>query len=730
MARKKREPGESTVPPAPQYSLTIPIAPTLRAVFEGLDARDLNALLGPPDTAEPASGSLPLPRLLSLRGGSWLPASLSGILPTSLGVASAHSAILDLEPGVALEAEMAAERVVQSASEPLPNLAQLSTRLSAAPSSDLTLLRPMLAPAMADMDPRLQLAVLNRRSGKPGVSVASAEDGELPVIARVSSFDEWAGMADVHPGADLGVTADGSRVVTGRVPVDRIEAVRASPVVMSLKASQPVQPALAKTTETMQVRSDLLPAGISPAGGSGVVIGIVDTGGDFAHLNFRRSDGSTRLLGLWNQRGVATPSSPFGYGRFYAATEINAALATPHPYATLGYGPRPDGPQQQGAHGTHVMDIAAGNGLGSTVPGVAPQADLVFVEIAATDVAWDGPESTKQSFGDSAQMLEAIRFVFDLAGDRPCVVNLSLGTNGGPHDGTSLVEQGIDALVNAKPNRAVVIAASNSQLDGIHTAGEVPADQALDIGWSLTEGAGGEFELWYDGDERLEVTLIGPDNTPIGTVVPGTSLPVASGAAPVIFIGNRLDDPNNHDNVIGIWLAQNLPGGTWTIRLRSLGQNAVPFHAWIERLDQAQSSFVTPVSSHTLGSISTGLHSIVVGSYDAHKPGFPLSSFSSSGPTRDGRQKPEISAPGGNVVAARSRTTTGVVRKSGTSMAAPAVTGLVALILAEAQRNGTTLTSAQLHAKLLGGTDGTPLGATAGTWDPRYGMGRASGSAI
>ena len=139
-------------------------------------------------------------------------------------------------------------------------------------------------------------------------------------------------------------------------------------------------------------------------------------------------------------------------------------------------------PPDQGAHGTHVMDIATGNGLGTGVAGCAPAADLVFVEVSTSDLDNQHPEEiTHQSFGDSAQMLEAINFIFKVAGDRPCVVNVSLGTNGGPHDGTTLVEQGIDRLVTAKPNRAVVIACSNSYAAGIHASGTVASLSLIHI---------------------------------------------------------------------------------------------------------------------------------------------------------------------------------------------------------------------------------------------------------
>src|SRR5207244_12494572 len=102
-------------------------------------------------------------------------------------------------------------------------------------------------------------------------------------------------------------------------------------------------------------------------------------------------------------------------------------------YAALGYGPDPDHPPQVvGMHGTHVMDIAAGNGRGSGTPGFAPNAEILFVQPATTDIAWEGPDVVESSFGDSAQLLEAVRFIFDRARDMPCAVNISLGPTGRP----------------------------------------------------------------------------------------------------------------------------------------------------------------------------------------------------------------------------------------------------------------------------------------------------------
>lgn len=381
------------------------------------------------------------------------------------------------------------------------------------------------------------------------------------------------------------------------LPIDRLEFVRAQPFVVSLKGGQRVSPALSATTVEMAARPDDLPSGHGSKGGKGVVVGIVDFGGDFAHTNFRTSAGKTRLVKIWDQAGGGVGQPGFDYGRVMAPEEINKALSASDPYAALGYGPDP-APPAKPAHGTHVMDIAAGNGLGSGIPGLAPSADLVFVHLSASDVP-GGSQAVGTSFGDSVQLLEALSFIFETAGARPCVVNVSLGTNGGPHDGSTLVEQGIDRLLDQAANRAVVIAASNSFTQGIHAAGTVPKTRALELGWKVSPGdrTNNEFELWYAGGQKLSLDIVGPSGQAIGTIPPGESGTVTSGGQVVLFASNRLNDPNNGDNMLGVFMSPAAPAGIWKLRLKSAGRKAVPFHAWIERDDLGQSSFLEPFDS-------------------------------------------------------------------------------------------------------------------------------------
>jgi subtilisin family serine protease len=358
---------------------------------------------------------------------------------------------------------------------------------------------------------------------------------------------------------------------------------------------------------------------------------------------------------------------------------------------------------------------------------MAPNADLIFVNVTHDKDPDTAEDIIKSSFGDSVTLLEALKYIFGKAGTRPAVVNVSLGTNGGPHDGTTLVDQGIDALVNAAPNRAVVIAASNSFDDGIHATGMLSAGVSKDLHWDVASTLSRpiEMELWYAGADRFKVELLGPNGALLATAAPGETKQVVIGTTVVALLANRLNDPNNHDNMIGVFLVAGMPGGRYIVRLTGEVVTNGKFHAWIERDNSFQSNFPAPNdNTHTIGSISCAKKVIAVGSYDANTSTKPISYFSSAGPTRDGRKKPEVSAPGHNVWAANSLSVTGVTRMSGTSMASPGVAGIVALVFEEAVARGLNLSIDQTIQILTDSARRNPPAGAA--WNDRYGHGRVS----
>lgn len=211
-----------------------------------------------------------------------------------------------------------------------------------APTGSLSATSMLLTEMSAPMDPRLQRLLVQRRLGLVKVADVSTAPDEVAVLARVTDVSQWEALSEVRIGSTIGESADGTVVVTARIPVTRIEPVRLQPFVTSLKAAQPLRSMLDATLAETAVRPDLLPTAAQADGGAGVVVGIVDYGCDFVHQNFRTAGGGTRLLCLWDQNGATTPDSPFGYGRKYTRADINQALEELDPYDAFGVwsGPR------------------------------------------------------------------------------------------------------------------------------------------------------------------------------------------------------------------------------------------------------------------------------------------------------------------------------------------------------------------------------------------------------
>ena len=511
------------------------------------------------------------------------------------------------------------------------------------------------------------------------------------------------------------IVAQFGPIVTCRLRRGDIPSVRAAAPVRSMKAARLYSPTpapndLAHAT-ALDGPDDLAKDGFGEAAiepmptdqrrpdgdfptGRGVVVAHIDWGVDFAHPDFRTADGKTRLLALWDQSSSEDPQRPnrYGYGRIYEASDIDRALAAPDPYAALGYDPATYDPGS-GCHGTHTLSISGSNGRSRGPVGLAPEADLIFVNLSTLTA--EGPIL----LGNSVTLLEGLDFIASVAGPRSLVVNCSLGRQAGQKDGLTLTEQGMDSFLLASPGRAIVQSAGNYFDRHIHARGTLRPGESrtLRLIVDMADRTPNEVDLWYSGVDRLQIKLRGPSGIPEVRAGPGERIPVIIDGREVGHLYHRLYDPNNGDNQVTLFLYRAAPAGEWELTL--FGEDVADgrFHAWIER-DAAckgcQARFAPYDSdpTSTLGTICTGLRTIAVGAYDAHQEERPLAPFSSCGPTRDGRQKPDLVAPGVRVLAARSRPRLGdpdpplLTRMSGTSMAAPHVTGTVALMFAAAGR--------------------------------------------
>lgn len=422
--------------------------------------------------------------------------------------------------------------------------------------------------------------------------------------------------------------------------------------------------------------------GLSPAVlGEGVIVGAVDTGIDYSHLDFRRDrngDGfeeSSRIVAIWDQT--------FGvFGVRYSKAEIEADIVGGHG-GDAGTVRQTD----RDGHGTHVLGIAAGDGSSSDAGfvGVAPEASLVMV---------------KTTFYTS-DILRGVEYIFDLADSygMPAVVNLSLGGHDGPHDGTSLFEQGLDELA-AGPGRAIVVSAGNegdlkihasSTLSGGSISYEIePRDTQVDL------------SIWYPGPSRFTVTIAPPGESAIAAPW-GTETGAITTTAGTVRVDNAWGgvNPNNGDNEAFVRL-YGLSGGRWRITISDLGGGG-RFDMWVSG---GSASLVGGDSVRTIDEPGNADEVITVGAYTtkatwpsqsgdqdytSQYPVGAITSFSSRGPTRDGRVKPEVAAPGAWICAALSEDAgwqsafvhpDGVhTVELGTSMAAPHVSGAIALML-------------------------------------------------
>lgn len=524
------------------------------------------------------------------------------------------------------------------------------------------------------------------------------------------------------------IVPDGVRVIaqfgdiaTIRMKRGDTQEVRAEEGVTSLKAPEPRGFGLAPDLEFDPIESAPGPSETKPwiyerrppslpETGRGVVIGVVDWGFDFAHPDFRLDDGRTRILALWDQRLPPSTRSPqsYGYGIVYTAEDINRALAAEDPYAALGYHPA-DADTGRGTHATHVASIAAGNGRGCGLTGVAPEADLVFVHLST----WDRAELAR--LGDSVTLLEAVHFIVRMADKRPWVINLSMGRHGEQHDGTTPCEQGLDAALRAAPGGCIVQSCGNYFQRRIHASGQLRPSEKLTLVWEIEDAdiTPNQLEAWYAGRDIFDVGIRSPDGSVSAHAALGERVSLTSGGRDIGTLYHRAYEPNALDNHIEVILHTGGPTGPWELTL--MGKDVIDgrFHCWIERdsaCPNCQSRFrpEDAVPSSTTGTICNGFRTIAVGAYNPHSAERQLTSFSSSGKTRDGRVKPDVIAPGESILAARSAPREPRAEMppwtlmSGTSMAAPHVAGAVACMFEAAKR---PLRIEETHNLLLANTE-------------------------
>jgi endonuclease G len=461
--------------------------------------------------------------------------------------------------------------------------------------------------------------------------------------------------------------------------------------------------------------------------GAGAIVGLIDDGLDVLHEAFHDANGESRIHWLWDQRDSTGPSPRAvapgvfdqNYGTLHSRADLTAAIVAALAPRRLGRNPS--------GHGTHVASIAAGSPLPPDFPGgVAPEADLMVV-IPKLAASADDP----QSLGYSVTHVEALGFLRAAAEaeGKPIAVNVSLGMNAGAHDGSSALENAFDDFSGGgrDPGFAVIKSAGNEFGEHGHAYVQAFEGGTIPIRWRTTQAPRKEdyLEFWFRSCDDLVFTLQGPGGLAL-TVDRGAQKASSKTGSFAVYMELTRFHRDNGDGRLTLVVRDNQGGalrqdGDWALEV--LGRKVFAdggVHGWVERDTARAVNFATgSVDDLTLSIPGTARSVIAVGACEPNQP-LRLSSSSSRGPTRDDRPKPELVAPGVGITAARAGTARGLVPMTGTSMAAPHVTGAVALIFAYRARNGLPqLNGAQLRAALS-----QALGNYNGRWQAGFGHGR------
>ena len=428
--------------------------------------------------------------------------------------------------------------------------------------------------------------------------------------------------------------------------------------------------------------------------GEGVLVAVIDSGISYYNRDFRKPDGTTRILGLWDQV----------LGREYTQVEINTALAAGSRQAAEQIVPSID----TSGHGTAVAGIAAGNGgeRGAAYAGVARESDLLVVRLGA-------PRA--DSFPRTTELMRALTYVVKKAVElqMPVAVNLSFGNTYGAHNGTSLLERFIDNV--SEIGRTVIcVGSGNEGASGGHMGGtlqmlaerkNISTGIVDEIGEGIygserriemTVGAyetGLNVQLWKEYTDRYLVTLLSPsgEQFQVDTDQPGKQVYRLQQTQILLYNGEPapyMTAQEVYFDFLPIEGRRYLDQGVWTFVLRPvrITTGNYTFYLPSAAVRSADTRFVTTTPDVTLTIPSTASRVITVGAYDQVYESY--ADFSGRGylyeeqvnsRTSDTYVKPDLVAPGVGVIAPNRDG--GYSSVTGTSFAAPFVTGAAALLM-------------------------------------------------
>lgn len=409
--------------------------------------------------------------------------------------------------------------------------------------------------------------------------------------------------------------------------------------------------------------------------GSGVIVGFVDTGIDYREDVFRREDGSSRILSIWDQTiQTGEPPEGFAYGTEYRRADIDRALAAAEPETVV---PSTD----TNGHGTKMASAAAGSLLdqGLTFRGAAPLADIAVVKLKSAKVYLRDYyliDDRAEAFAEN-DIMEAVKYLQQMAVafSRPVVIVIGLGTNMGSHDGTSALDSYLN-IVAGRRSRAVVVGGGNEGDREHHYENFMPSNVEIRVAGQMK---GFCAEIWGSLPDVYAVSIRSPGGevSPVIDFRNGMDRNVS-----FIFertriqVGIVLVEKDAGDPLIFLRFVDPTPG-IWTVTLTASarGPNGDGiYHMWlpIEEFLEQSVTFLQPSPDVTLTEPANASQVITISAYDSYTDSWYASS--GRGFSRSGGIKPDLAAPGVGVHTALGET-------DGSCMAAALAAGCVAQFL-------------------------------------------------
>ena len=468
-------------------------------------------------------------------------------------------------------------------------------------------------------------------------------------------------------------------------------------------------------TDSMEA-SGILPASRIPAFGNqgqGVLIGFVDTGIDYQNPLFRKEDGSSRILGIWDQTletGAPDPVNGFQalYGTQYSREEIDQALAAPDPLALV---PSAD----ENGHGTFLASVAAGGeDPDQDFTGAAPRASIAMVKLKPAKaylrdfyLIREGADAYQEN-----DIMMGVAYLLHLARrfSMPLVICLGLGTNQGSHVGKSPLGLYLDDI-NIYAGTAVITAAGNETGYGHHYRAVTRPEETLQT-VELNVGekdSGFSMEFWAQDVDIYRVGFI----SPTGEVV--DPLPSSTEEENVIrflveqteiTVFSSIVNTATGSQMIFIRFKDPMPG-IWNLTVSSALNITGAFHIWLPSRGFISDTtyFLRPDPDTLVTGPGNSQYALTVSAYDHTTGGVYI--HSSRGFSRSGQIKPELAAPGVNITGAGLRS--GFVQRSGTAAAAHAA-GAAAILLhwGILERNDPFMNTSAIKTYLIRGAKRNP----------------------